>query len=290
MLSSDKVQIFDSGCVSAGNFAAAGASARAEIPMFLCSILPDRPPERKWTFTNLSPPRFDLDARFRYLQEKTEIRKVGLLHDPTPYANMTKSLAETMAKQYGLTVVAVEAYKADDPDLSIQIGRIKAAGGDAIIKIGLGGSTVVAAKNIIQLGLDRMLLFAAIDDGSIFRPSGELLGERFLFVATAAQIPDSVPEGPQRAPLDEFLKAWRGKYGDRDPVAGARAWDSISIIAKAAEIGGSIEGAAMRDALEKVSDFQGVMTKYHFSPDEHYGVTKNPFVIGVVRNGNFVAK
>jgi ABC-type branched-subunit amino acid transport system substrate-binding protein len=203
---------------------------------------------------------------------------------------MTKTLAESMAKQYGLTVVAVEAYKADDPDLSIQIGRIKAAGGEAIIKIGLGGSTVVAAKNIRQLGLDQMLLFAAIDDGSIFRPSGELLGERFLFVATAAQIPESVPEGPARAPLDEFLKAWRAKYGDRDPVAGARAWDSVSIIAKAAEIAGSTTGTAMRDALEKVNDFQGVMTKYHFSPDQHYGVTQNPFVIGVVRNGNFVAK
>ena len=38
MISSDKVDIFLSGCVSAGNFAAAPFVVRAQIPMVLCSI------------------------------------------------------------------------------------------------------------------------------------------------------------------------------------------------------------------------------------------------------------
>ncbi|MGE5794645.1 MAG: ABC transporter substrate-binding protein, partial [Bacteroidota bacterium] len=37
MMSSDKVEIFLSGCVSAGNFAAAPMVAKAQIPMVLCS-------------------------------------------------------------------------------------------------------------------------------------------------------------------------------------------------------------------------------------------------------------
>ncbi len=47
MMSNDKVDIFDSGCVSAGNFAAAGSVVRASIPMVLCSILPPRSYLRK---------------------------------------------------------------------------------------------------------------------------------------------------------------------------------------------------------------------------------------------------
>ena len=43
MISSDKVDIFLSGCVSAGNFAAAPLTVRAQIPMVLCSILPQSP-------------------------------------------------------------------------------------------------------------------------------------------------------------------------------------------------------------------------------------------------------
>ena len=53
MISSDNVQIFASGCVSAGNFAAAASVVRAKIPMVLCSILPRQPEEQKWAFSTL---------------------------------------------------------------------------------------------------------------------------------------------------------------------------------------------------------------------------------------------
>src|SRR5262249_51210191 len=50
MMSSDKVDIFLSGCVSAGNFAAAPMVVRAQIPMVLCSLLPANPDHVKWAF------------------------------------------------------------------------------------------------------------------------------------------------------------------------------------------------------------------------------------------------
>src|SRR6478672_977550 len=55
MISSDKVNIFLSGCVSAGNFAGAPLTVRAEIPMVLCSILPQNPDHVKWAFSTLPP-------------------------------------------------------------------------------------------------------------------------------------------------------------------------------------------------------------------------------------------
>ena len=290
MISNDNVQIFDSGCVSAGNFAAASFVVRASLPMVLCSILPARPEEVKWAFSLLPPPRFEIESRYRYLKEKTDIRKVGILHDPSPYANLMKGLGEKMAADFGLEVVGIETYKQDDADMSVQIGRLQSAGAGAIIKMGLGGSTVTIAKNIKQLGLDKMLYLASLDDGSLFKQAGEVLGERFLYVATSVQIPDAIPNGPARDSAEQFLKLWREKYADRDPNAAARGWDSVFVIVKAAEIGKSLDGAAMRDALEKVTGFQGATTKYNFSADQHVGITENPFMVGVVRNGQLVQK
>ena len=103
--------------------------------------------------------------RYQYLKDKTQIRKVGILHDPTPYAMLTKDIgAEDRRRTSGLEVVATETYKPDDADLSVQIGRINAAGAGAIIKMGQGGSTVTAAKNIKQLALDKLILLASIDN------------------------------------------------------------------------------------------------------------------------------
>lgn len=289
MMSNDHVQIFNSGCVSAGNFAAAGAVVRAQIPMVLCSILPQRPEEQKWAFSFLPPPRFEIEARLQYLKEKTQIRKIGIIFDPTPYATLMKNLAPAVAAEYGVEIVAVETYKQDDADLSVQIGRVNAAGAGAIVKMGQGGSTVTAAKNIKQLGLDKMLLLASIDDGAPFAQAAGVLGERFLFVAPSVQVPDAVPAGPAHDAMMEFLTRWRAKYGDRDANAGGRAWDSLMVTAKAAEKAKSLEGPAMREAIESVSGYQGAIATYNFSAGQHVGITSNPLIVAQVRDGKFVA-
>jgi len=82
--------------------------------------------------------------------------------------------AEKLAAGYGLEVVGIEQYKQDDADLSVQISKMNAAGGRAILKIGLGGTTLTAAKNIKQLGLD-MLMLTSLEDIAVFRPVAEVL-------------------------------------------------------------------------------------------------------------------
>jgi branched-chain amino acid transport system substrate-binding protein len=64
MMSEDKVVAFDSGCISAGNFAAASFVTKAKLPMFLCSILPRLPDEQKWAFSYLPPPKFEIESRY----------------------------------------------------------------------------------------------------------------------------------------------------------------------------------------------------------------------------------
>ena len=290
MMSNDKVNVFASGCVSAGNFAAAGAVVRAETPMVLCSILPPRPEEVKWAYSILPPPRFEMEARYNWLKANTQIRKVGIMHDPTPYAQLMRDVGVKSAQEAGFEVVAVESYKPDDVDMSVQVGRLNAAGAGAIIKMGQGGSTVTIAKNIKQLGLDKMILLASLDDGAPLKAAGEELGERFMFVAPRVQIPAALQPGEPKEVADAFLKIWRDKYGDRDPNGGSRGWDSVMVIAKAVQLANSFDGPKVRDAVEKISGFQGSFAKYNFSPEQHVGITENPYVIGVLRGGQFQVK
>src|SRR5262249_46232342 len=181
MISSDKVDIFISGCVSAGNFAAAQYVVRAQIPMVLCSILPPQAEQVKWAYSLVPPPRFEVETRYEFLKNSTQTRAAGVLHDPSPYANLQKDIAVKEAQDYGMEVPVVEQYKQDDGDMSPQISKMNAAGLKALLKIGIGGSTLTVAKNIKQLGLD-MLLLGSTDDLAVFKPAGEVLGEQFVFV------------------------------------------------------------------------------------------------------------
>ena len=284
MMSSDKVDIFLSGCVSAGNLAAAGNVARAQIPMVLCSILPQNEEHVKWAFSTLPPARFEVEKRFEYLKENTQIRKVGVLHDPTPYANLQKGVAEKIAASYGLTLAGVDQYKQDDADLSVQIGKMNAAGAGAILKIGLGGTTMTAAKNIKQLGLPLQML-TSIEDLAVFRPVSDVLGDKFFFVAAPSQVVDALPEGGLKKAINDFLVPWKARHGDRDPNWAGRGWDAVMITAAAIQKANSFDGPKVRDALETITGFQGTTGLYNFSPTVHQGITQNPFALATIQAG-----
>ncbi len=280
MLQSDKVDVFASGCVSAGNFAAAAFVVRAQVPMLLCSILPNPADQVRWAFSTLPPPRFEVETRLKYLKEHG-MQSVGILHDPTPYANLQAGIAEKSAAQYGLKVAGNEQYRQEDSDLAVQIGRLNAAGAQAILKIGLGGTTLTAAKNIVALGLS-MPLLNSLDDVNLFRPVSGVLGDRFLFVASPSQVSDALPAGPLKSALAEFLTPWRAKYGDRDPNWASRGWDAVMLAAAAVKAAGATDGAKVRDALEGLHDFQGTTGIYTFGADAHYGLATNPLLLAQV--------
>ncbi len=284
MLSSDKVDVFVSGCVSAGNFAAAGLLLRAKVPMMLCSILPQLAEHLPWAFTTLPPAGFEVDKRLEFLREKTQIRKIAVLHDPTPYANLQKTVAERNAAKYGLEIVSIEQYKQDDADLSVQISKARSAGAGAILKIGLGGTTLTAAKNIKQLGAD-MLLLTSLEDLAVFGPVAEVLGDKFFFVASPSQVYEALPDGPLKTSIKAFLDPWREKYRDRDPNWASRGWDGVMLTVAAIERAKSFEGEKLRAAYEELKGFQGTTGVYNFRPDLHQGITANPFVLATIQNG-----
>ncbi len=284
MLQSDKVDAFASGCVSAGNFAAAAFVVRAQVPMVLCSILPNPADQVRWAFSILPPPKFEVVTRLQYLRDRTQIRSFGILHDPTPYANLQAGIAEKEAAAYGLTVAGREQYRQDDADLGVQLGRLNAAGARAILKIGLGGTTLTVAKNLRALGLDLPVL-NSLDDVALFRPVAEVMGEKFLFVASPSQLYDALPAGPLKASLTEFLTPWRAKYGERDPNWASRGWDAMMLIATGAKAAGSADGPKLRDAIEQIHGVQGTTGIYNFSPEMHYGLTENPLLLARITGG-----
>lgn len=288
LITADKVQILLNGCSSAGNAAAAPLAVRHKVPMILCSILPpeDRVEERRWSFSTLPLPQFEVLPRLEYLSKRTQIRKIGVLFDPTPYAGLQRRIAEAEAPKHGLTIVGIEQYKADDADLSAQINKLRAAGAEAILKMGAGPTTVTAAKNVKQLGLQIPLL-TSIEDLAVFRQAADALGEQLFFVANPPQIYEALPGGtPTKQAIDDLLKVWQAKYRDRDPTWGGRGWDAVNLTVAALKKAGAADGAALRDALDTIDGFPGTSGIYRFEAQNHFGISKeNPIVLAQIVGG-----
>ena len=276
MIASERVGVLLNGCSSAGNAAIAPLVAQAQIPMMLCSILPPKSEDHKWAFSLLPLPAFEIEPRLAYLQ-KTGAKKVGLLFDPTPYAGAQKRSAEALAGKFGIEIVAAEQYKPTDADMTAYFLKLRAAGAQAVLKLGIGPSTITAAKAIKQLAMTTPLL-SSTDDLSVMHGAAEVLGPQFLFVAQRIQIIDLLPKDDASAkPAAEFLTSWKARFGDRDPTWGSRGWDAFHVVVAAIRKAGSLDGAKVRDAIESISGYQGASGELNFTPANHYGVTTNPY-------------
>lgn len=294
MMSEDKVVAFNSGCISAGNFAAASFVTKAKLPMFLCSILPRQPEEVKWAFQFLPPPKYEVDTRYKYLKEKTQVRKIGLLADPSPYVTLMKGIAEKTAAEFGLEVVASETYQQDDSDFSVQIGRINAAGAGAVIMLGQGNAVVTAANNIRSLGLKDMIMMASIQELDIHLAAGKVLGDQYMAPSPMIQIASddmSVLTDPKaRAAAEPFVKAMKDKYGRTDNAQASRAWDSMMMMTMAMKAAGTTDGEKVRDAFEKLGPYTGAGASYNFTKENHIGITQNPYVVVSVKGDKLVIR
>lgn len=289
LIVSDKVSVLLNGCSSAGNAAAAPVAARARVPMILCSIVaPDvKAEEARWLYSTLPPPLFEVVPRLEYLAKRTSIRKIGIVYDPTPYANLQKRLAEAEAPKMGFTIVGIEQYKVQDTDLSVQLSKLKAAGAEAILKMGAGPTTIAAAKNMRQLGM-KLPLMSSIEDLAVFRQAAEA-HEEFFFVANPPQIYEALPEtAPTRAAIRAFLEYWQAKHGDRDPTWGGRGWDALHLAVEAMRKGGGADGAKIRDAVENLGAYNGTSAVYKFSTETRFGVRDNPIQLARIVGGKAI--
>lgn len=283
MLSEDKVVVFVSGCLSSGNIAAAPMLVRAKVPMVVCSLLPSNPEQLKWSFSNLAPPKYDIAKQFEYLRD-AGVKRVGILHDPSPYVLAEVKEGQEMASQYGLTIVGTESYKQDDADLSVQIGGLSSKGAQAIVKLGLGGTTLTTARNIQQLGLD-LRLSVMTQDMSLFKQVSDIMGDKFTFVANPVQVSAVVPDSKYAASIKEFMALWTAKYADRDPGYGAKGWEAMMIVAEAARKAKTLDGAGLRDAIEGIDGFVNVAGIYSFGNGNNYGHSQNSYSIGTIPKG-----
>jgi ABC-type branched-subunit amino acid transport system substrate-binding protein len=129
-----------------------------------------------------------------------------------------------------------------------------------------------------------MIMLTSLEDIAVFRPVAAVLGDRFFFVASPAQVYDALPDGALKSEIAKFLQPWRAKYGDRDPNWAGRGWDAVMLTAAAVDKAKSVEGSKVRDTLETIDGFQGTTGVYHFSASNHQGITENPLLLATIIN------
>jgi len=216
---------------------------------------------------------------------KRGFKKPALLLENTGWGRSNEKAMKAALTRHGLEPATVQWFNWGAKQVAGQLGAIDSARADIIMLVANAPEGEVVLKNIAALPGDKRLPVIShwgITGGHFFRDTHRALEktdltflQTFSFLATAAR--------PRSAAV---ARAYMARYDDCDviakiksPVGTAHAYDLTHILALAIKAAGSIDRTRVRDALEQVAHYPGLVRDYAppFTPQRHDALTRDDF-------------
>jgi branched-chain amino acid transport system substrate-binding protein len=226
----------------------------------------------------------------KHVVEKLKKGKPGVILENTPWgASNQEGLAKWIAKLGGQPV-GFEKFNWGDPDMSPQLLRLKNGGADAIVMVANAPEGAQVVKSKAKIGWDAPIVSHWGISGGRFAELTGNLSESVVFVQTYSFF------GKQSEVGDRVITALKSKYGIKGPedilapVGTANAYDAMHLVALAIDKAGAADGARIRDALENLGEYHGLIKTYKhpFTAEEHDALTENDYILVTWRGGKIV--
>jgi len=245
----------------------------------------------EWVFK--SPQRSSVAVKrlYMYLKDKG-LTKIALLTASDGFGKDGADWLTKLAPEFGIDIVAQEAFGPTDTDMTAQLTNAKNAGPQALVVWTIGPAGSIVSKNKAQLGIELPLFQChGLPDPKYIELAGKAAeGDRMP--STKLMVAGALPDAdPQKQVIKEFVTLYTDGYGfDKQfPINthSGYAWDAIMIVADAMKKAGT-EPAALRAAIEQTTGHVGVSGVYTITPEDHNGLDVDSMVIVQVKDGKFV--
>lgn len=243
------------------------------------------PPSQPVNYIFRVSPTLDLEAKVLAADLKRRgLLRIALMADTTPYGDSGVASFAEQARIAGLDVVVECRFKVGDTDMSGVIKRARSSGATALVVWGIGPELARIARGVQSAGWRVPLLGSWTLSMRNFIDAAGPAGDGALMPQTFIQDAGSTTK-------NSFLLAYHRSFKTDlipSPMSAAQGYDGMHLLASALRQSKSLEGDAIRNALENLNfRYQGVVTSYEkpFSARDHDAITTNMIVLGKVANG-----
>lgn len=221
--------------------------------------------------------------------QRRGLQRVGVLLTNTAWGRSNLQAVERHAAAHPLPrVVGTAWYNWQERSLVDPYLKLQRAGAQAILLVANDDEAALLVREMAQLPREQripILSHWGITGGRFFRESGPALREVDFSVVQTFSFFQA-----RKAPLERFMATARTLGVQRiedieSPVGVAHAYDMTHILAKAIELAGGTDRAAIRDALERVPSHQGLVRDYRppFTPSRHEALTPKELLMARYR-------
>jgi branched-chain amino acid transport system substrate-binding protein len=257
---------------------------RAKIPLISCAAgIKITTPVKPWVFKTAQSDRLAVQGLYEHMRAKS-VKTVGIITVANSFGESGREQLISLAKEYGITIVARESFGAKDTDTTAQLTKLKKAAPDALICWGTNPGPAVVAKNVQQLKIDiplyqshgvaspKFIALAGDSTEGIVLPTGKIL--------IMDQLLD---DDPQKQILQDYRSMYSASKAGAVSGFGGYAHDAMTLLVAALK-GSNGDKQQIRDRLETLENHVGVTGRYSFSPKDHNGLSASAFVMVEIKN------
>jgi branched-chain amino acid transport system substrate-binding protein len=222
---------------------------------------------------------------------RRRLNRVGLLLTNTSWGRSNAEAADrAVPANRGMRIVGTSWYNWRDTSLVGKYQQLRAAGAQAIVLIANDDEAAVLVREVAALPkAERVPILShwGVTGGEFVKQAGPALQQVDFTVIQTFSFWKADPARVRRF-LDSAAKvsAVRRIEDIKGPVGAAHAYDLTHILAQAIERAGSTDRKQVRDALEKLPAYQGLIKNYAppFTPARHEALGQGELLMARYRN------
>lgn len=211
----------------------------------------------------------------RFAREERGAQRVGLLLPNTSWGRSNQAAITRAAGGFGVGIVGERWYNWGDKSLIELYQELRQAGAQAIVLVANENEGAVLIREMAALPADQRLPVIAhwgVTGGIFSELAGDALARIDLVVVQTYTF-----VGAESAAAKRVLATLKSRYGVagaeavKSPVGVAHAYDLTHLLARAINKAGSTDRRKVRDALERLGPYDGLVKRYDkpFTADRH---------------------
>ncbi len=241
---------------------------------------------RSWVF-QIAGYRQGVEAIYEHMRKKG-IDKIAILTANSEFGRKGRTDLIKLAPKYKIKITLDGKYKPGERKMKAHLTRAKGTEAQAVINWSEGPSQVGVCRNWKDLRLKLPLYQGTAFGNKRMIKEAKGKAEGVLCPLQRLILMESLPvEDPQMPALIAYKYSFEKKFGMEATPSGGHAWDALWMIVEALRMVGP-DKKKIRDYLEKrIKNWPGVTGIFNMSKKDHSGLTKEAFVMGVVRKGKW---
>lgn len=300
LITEDNVDVIVGTSVSPGSLAMVDVAGETKTPMISVAanarIVEPVEGAREWVFKTPQNDQLMADA-LAAAMEKQGVKTLGFIGYNDAYGEGWLSVMTAAAEERGIKMVAVERYGRTDTSVTGQALKLIAANPDGILVAGSGTPVALPQGELKSRGYKGIMYQThGAANNDVLRVCGKNC-EDMILPAGPLLVADQLPDdNPVKASALEYKNKYEAEYGEGTiNTFGGHMWDAGMLIAEA--IPAALEAgvkpgtpefrAALRDAIEQVTDLPVSQGVINMSATDHAGFDERARVMVKVVDGKW---